>query len=268
MTGSGPLARACAVTPDGAGAWRAELPAGWDVAGVVHGGLVMATAVGALREETGLDPVTVTGHFVSPGRAGAARIETSIVRAGRTLTTARALLEQEGRPVLAVQGSFGPIDPAPHVLLQDAPVPDWPDPESLPRTSHVPGIDFPPPLTDRLDLRLHPDDAVFVDGRPSGVARMRGYLRLLDDEPVDARGLVFAADALPPPTFNANLPVGWTPTVELTVHVRALPAPGWLRIDTGTRFISHGRMEVDAVIWDATGQVVAQARQLALVPRG
>ena len=76
-----------------------------------------------------------------------------------------------------------------------------------------------------------------------------------------------AADAYPPTIFNADLPVGWTPTVELTTHVRARPAPGWLRCAFTTRFVTGGFLEEDGVVWDDTGALVAQSRQLALVPR-
>jgi hypothetical protein len=65
----------------------------------------------------------------------------------------------------------------------------------------------------------------------------------------------------------ARLPVAWTPTVELTAHVRASPAPGWLRCRFSTRFVTAGFLEEDGEVWDSTGRLVGQARQLALVPR-
>jgi len=86
-----------------------------------------------------------------------------------------------------------------------------------------------PPLTGRVDLRLHPEDAAFATGRQSGHALMRGWFRLPGDEPVNILALLCAVDAFPPAAFNVRLPVAWTPTVELTAHIRANPAPGWLR---------------------------------------
>jgi acyl-CoA thioesterase len=74
-------------------------------------------------------------------------------------------------------------------------------------------------------------------------------------------------DALPPTAFNGRLPVAWTPTVEMTVHLRGRPAPGWLRASCSTRFVSAGFLEEDGEIWDSSGQLVAQSRQLALLPR-
>ena len=78
--------------------------------------------------------------------------------------------------------------------------------------------------------------------------------------------LLCAVDAFPPTAFNARLPVAWTPTVELTAHVRANPAPGWLRCRFSTRFVTAGFLEEDGEVWDSTGRLVGQSRQLALVP--
>lgn len=117
-------------------------------------------------------------------------------------------------------------------------------------------------------MRLHPEDASFAEGRPSGRARMRGWFRLRDGERADSLALVLATDAFPPTIFNADLPVAWTPTVELTAHVRAAAPPGWWRCAFRTRFISGGYLEADGEIWDGSGRLLAESRQLALVPRG
>jgi hypothetical protein len=45
--------------------------------------------------------------------------------------------------------------------------------------------------------------------------------------------------------------------------VRAVPAPGWLQIRLTTTNVSGGLLEEDCVVWDSTGRVVAQSRQLA-----
>lgn len=76
-----------------------------------------------------------------------------------------------------------------------------------------------------------------------------------------------AADVFPPTAFNARLPVTWVPTVELTTHIRRRPEPGWLRCRFISRHIAGGFMEEDGEVWDRSGRLVAQSRQLALVPR-
>jgi hypothetical protein len=77
-------------------------------------------------------------------------------------------------------------------------------------------------------------------------------------------GLLLAVDALPPVSLDLGLG-GWVPTLELTVHVRARPASGWLRLTHSTRNFAHGYLEEDAEVWDSSGRLVAQSRQLARV---
>lgn len=54
-------------------------------------------------------------------------------------------------------------------------------------------------------------------------------------------------------------------TVQLTVHLRARPVPGWLACRALTRHVAGGYHEEDFEIWNRAGTLVAQSRQLALV---
>lgn len=256
---------ASAVLSDGDRA-TAHIQRDWDILGAVNGGYLLATATRALVQRTGRQPVTATGHYLAPGRPGPAEIDTQVVKEGAAFSTGIAVLSQQGRPVVGVMASLGRIVQDPDILLQDAQPPDMPDVDGLTPMGQGPGAEGAPAFMGRIDQRLHPDDLGFAYGKPTGRARMRAYWRLVD-EPMDALALILAADSLPPTTFNSGLPVAWTPTLELTVHLRALPAPGFLRLDYRTRFISHGRLEVDGLIWDGSDQLVAQSRQLALLPK-
>jgi acyl-CoA thioesterase len=262
---AGPFARATAVH-GGNGAWRGEIAPTWDIAGNANGGYLLAIAARALAEESGRpDPVTVTAHYLAPGRPGPVTVAAQVLKQGRQLATGTAVLSDATRPLLAVVGSFGtPGAGGASPTMVRGTAPDMPPLEAC-----VPVVatdTFPPPFMGHVEIRLHPDDVGFAAGRKSGVPRIRGWLRLPDGEPMDGLALLCAADALPPTIFNTDLPVAWTPTVELTVHVRARPAPGWLVSTFETRFISGGLLEEDGELWDSTGVLVAQSRQLALVP--
>jgi acyl-CoA thioesterase len=249
------------------GCSSAEIHPGWDIAGNANGGYLLAIAARAMSAVAERpDPVTITAHFLSPGKPGRVVIDTEVVKRGRTLTTVSAAVHEGERQLLQVLGAFGDASRTAGPERVDARPPELPPPESC--IALEPTDTFPPPFMGRVELRLHPADAGFADGSPSGEPRVRGWFRLRDGEPIDTLGLLQAADAFPPTVFNARLPVAWTPTVELTAHVRARPAAGWLRCAFTTRFVTGGFLEEDGVIWDATDRLVAQSRQLALIPRG
>lgn len=258
--------------PDEAGRslWAAEVAEGWDILGNTNGGYLQAIASRAAAAAVGRpDPVTMTGHFLAPTGAGAATVDVEVVRVGRRFATARATVSVGDRAVLTTLGTYGdlsePDDDAP-TLVTSVP-PELPDPDDC--VAHEPGGGpLPPAFAGKVEMRVHPDDMGFVEGHASGRALMRGWFRLRDGEPVTSHALVCAVDAFPPTIFNANLPTGWTPTVELTAHLRRRPAPGWLACEFTSRNVTGGFLEADGLVWDADGHLVAQSRQLALVSRG
>jgi hypothetical protein len=125
---------------------------------------------------------------------------------------------------------------------------------------------IPLALMSKLDMRLHPDDRGFATGQPNGVPRIRGWFAFADGRPNDTLSVLLAADAFPPPIFNLLAVPGWVPTVEFTVHVRAVPAPGPLRCEFTAKEIQGGIFEEDGVIWDEQGTLIAQSRQIGLIP--
>jgi Thioesterase-like superfamily len=264
---AGPFATATAVQPVAAGEWVASIDPGWEIAGNANGGYLLAMAARALAGAAGRpDPVTVTAHYLSPGRPGSVRIATQILKEGKRFATGTATMFSGTRPLLAVLGTFGDLSQFEGPELIEGAPPELPSPEQCVRVQ--PAGTFPPPFMGQVDLRLHPDDAAFAVGRQSGQPLMRGWFRLPGAEPIDSLALLCAVDAFPPTAFNARLPIAWTPTVELTAHIRANPAPGWLSCRFSTRFVTAGFLEEDGEVWDSTGRLVGQSRQLALVPRG
>ncbi len=246
--------------------YTGEIHDGWDIGGNANGGYLMAIAGRAMADAVQRPPLTLTGHYLRPAPAGPCRIDVEVVRSGRRLATVRATLSVEAQPVLALLGTFGeqrrddgdsylhrgPVELVPYADCVSMPSPDE-------------GIS--PALNGRLANRLQPGDDGFRLGQPNGEPVMRGYFALADDEPIDAFGLLLGADAFPPPIFNWVTEVAWVPTVELTVHIRGVPVPGPLAVEFRSRWIRDGLVDEDGELWDASGRLVAQSRQLSLAPR-
>ena len=96
---------------------------------------------------------------------------------------------------------------------------------------------------------------------------VEGWIRCADGASPTTLMLPLFADAFPPSLFPKFGRVGWVPTVELTVHVRGVPAPGPLRCAFRSRFIHDGLLDEEGEVWDATDTLVLQSRQISLFPR-
>jgi acyl-CoA thioesterase len=256
-----------AVTAEGGGRYTASVTDRWDVGQVPNGGYVLSLAVVALAEELGQpDPLTVSGHFVRPAEHGAATVHVDVVRAGRRLATGQAALTQDGRERLRVLATFGDLGAlAGPTHLAGGP-PDLPPPQDCIAAGDAPFPGGPVPrVIQRVDQRFPPGTPGWAHGRPSGTAELAAWLRLADQRPLDTLVLPLLVDCFPPPVFELGV-AGWVPTVELTCHVRARPAPGWLRCAVRTRYVQDGLLEEEIDVWDAADRLVAQARQLAMMP--
>jgi acyl-CoA thioesterase len=255
--------RDTSLRPDGDGRYTGAVTDRWGVlSGVPNGGYMMTFALRALVDAVDKpQPLTLTTHFLRPGRVGPVEVTTEIIKTGKRNTTAQASVTQEGKEVLRSLATFGDwARDAPHIMAKQPP--ELPPPDDC--MAHR--GDAHPPIAERFDNRIDPTTIGWAMGKPNGEMVMRGWMRLADGREPDALLIPLIADGLPPPLFNKLSP-GWVPTVELTVHFRAKPAPGWLRAEFRTRFVSGGFLEEDGEIWDSNGELVAISRQLAIVPR-
>jgi hypothetical protein len=261
--------QATAVTARGDGVYDAAIVAGWDIAGNANGGYLIALAARAMADAVGRPPLSITAHYVSPGKVGPVAVEVDVVRAGRRMAVVRAtVMSPDHGLVMALLGTFSdqPDAAAAGPSTIDAVPPDVPAFEdSLP--GGPPAAAGESSFGDRVHGRYHPADVGFRDGEPTGTALVRGWFEFADHSPVDAFGLLVALDAFAPVCFNLpGHPVGWAPTLELTAHIREVPAPGPLRVQFRSRFVQNGMFEEDGEVWDSRDVLVAQSRQLALIP--
>jgi acyl-CoA thioesterase len=246
------------------GTYEATLTDRWNaLGGVPNGGYLLAVALRALQHEMPHpDPVVVSASYLRPGHTGPARIATEIARAGRRMATGEARLSQDGKEIVRVIATFADLDHADGRTTMRSEPPRLPRPEDAKDL-----MDGAPPLdgvtiTDRFEYRSAelPGWAV---GAPSGESDLAFWLRFKDGRDADPIALAAIVDAAAPAVLELGEP--GSATIELTVHIRARPAPGWLACRAQTRHVIGGYHEEDFEIWDSTGALVAQSRQFALL---
>ena len=271
------LDQALALTRQDHATFEGRLGEGWTIGHAVNGGVLLALAGRALQETIGTeghpDPLVVSAYYLSAAVPGPATVVTAEVRSGRTMATGQASIVQPGDDGRAVErvralATFGDLDGLPDDVRTSAEPPQLPAPDACVSADMAPkGSAGDLPFLHRFDMRLDPDTVGWAMGAPSHRGVIQGWLRMADGREPDPLMLLLAVDTLPPVTFDLGL-AGWAPTLELTAHVRAKPAPGWLRVRVSTRNFAGGLLEEDAEVWDSEDRLVAQSRQLARAPKG
>ena len=238
-----------------------ELDRSWTYgADVQHGGrLLELVTQAALTGVDHPDPLAVTSHFLSAPRLGPAEVHLDVLRRGRSVSTVHARLVQGDRTCLDVTVTAGRLGaPQPPVHTAGAPPVLPPVEDCVPSDG---GGASRNGITEQLDLRLDPATTGWRP-QPDDPAEIRGHVRYRSGRKADPLALLCLSDALPPVTFTLGLQ-GWAPTVQLTVLVRALPAPGWLRLVQRAQLVADGWLDETCEIWDSEDRLVAQAVQLA-----
>ena len=254
-----------AVTKTAPGVYETDISERWWVVRGPHGGYLASILLRALIDtidDPERHPRSLTVHYAAPPAAGAARVETEIVRGGSSLTTLSARLVQSDETVAVALAAFskpwGGFDYTDAVM-----------PESLPPDQGFPihNVDTVPEFVRRFHMM-----ATMGEPPMSGAseARLGGWIRIADPVIADAVVVATLMDAWMPVVFPVATEPIVAPTIDLTIHFRApLPHPGAQPDDhyLGV-FWSHlardGFFEEDGELWSKDGVLLAQSRQLAL----
>jgi acyl-CoA thioesterase len=257
-----PYARDTAVRPDGPGNWRAELTDRWQTGNKTpNGGYLLATTLRALVADMPLPhPLVASATFLRPATAGAAHVSTEVLRSGRRLATGSATLRQDGKPVVHMVSTFRDLAAASGRSWEAAPAPALRAPEDCPSVLGVLPPEFS--IIHRMQYRFERPPG-WLAGRPNGDPSATFWIRPEADEQPDLVHLALMVDASAPVIFE--LGEFLSATVELTVHLHRVPAPGWLQCRTTTRHLIDGFHEEDVELWDRDGHLVAQSRQLSML---
>ncbi len=265
----GAFDEAIAVRQVGEGRYEIRPDQRFAIAGAVNGGVLLASVLRAVLDSSPHPyPIATSAHFLRAPRPEPAQVEVEWLKHGKAAATARATLVQGGRPMLETTVTTGALgDPGdPGALSWTGKPPRLPPIGECQDIQDAQGPRAFSGYVKQVDIRLDPATVGWTHGEPSGTPEMRGYFQLRAPREPDAFVLALAVDSLPPVVFGLEV-VGWSPTVELTWHMRAVPAPGPLRVAARCRHVSGGWFDEEAEVWDSAGRLVAQSRQIALVGR-
>ncbi len=255
ITASGPSG-----SPDG-GVFAAELTGRWNgTGGAVNGGYMVAICARALLAVVPFpDPIVISAFFLRPGAVGPAAVRTSVARSGRTTAFGDAALEQGGKEAVRISAAFAKLGAdGPVTYAADGP-PRLPPPEEC---VGVPVGSFGlATIAERIEWRSAALPGWFL-GRPTGRPASEFWMRFTDGRDADLVSMPLLVDSTAPSVLELGVA---STTIELTVYLRAHPAPGWLACRSAARFVSGGYHEEDFEVWDSAGTLVAQSRQLAVI---
>jgi acyl-CoA thioesterase len=255
-----------------AGVFEGHVNRDWWIVFGPNGGFLAAMLVRAMAaavDDHARAPRSLTIHYTAAPAEGPVRITTAIERAGRSLTTLSARMEQEGRLVALAIGAFSRQRIA-AIEFSEAPAPDAPAPEAVPVMTMAGTL---PPFTRQWEIRPAIGTPPFSGSDGSTVTG--GWIRLLNSggdpglsaHPIDAALVAQLADAWLPAVFTRLTEPNPVPTIDLTIHFRSdLPLPAdYVLVKFESRLSQGGFIEEDGAIWSRDGRLIAHSRQLALL---
>jgi acyl-coenzyme A thioesterase PaaI-like protein len=257
------------------GVYDGELNKHWTIGPKVHGGAMMALCAQAERTACAagspdVEPVAISASFLWAPDPGPMRLVTAVRKRGRRVSVVDVELLQGDRTAVHAVVNLGEPehfspggDTAP--LLSANPVAELMAPEP---PDDVEPIGPGHPLAGLVHLgegcEIRPLLSTMQPGSAERPPMLQMWARPRGVAP-DALFALMCGDLSAPVTFAVDR-TGWAPTIALTAFLRARPADGWLRVVCTCLEIGHDWFDEDHIVVDSLGRLVAQSRQLAMVP--
>ncbi|MDF2825771.1 MAG: diacylglycerol kinase catalytic subunit [Mycobacterium sp.] len=237
----------------------------WTIGPKIHGGVMLALCAKAASAalDGAAEPLVISANYLRAPDPGPIELVVDIRKRGRQVNLADVELVQDGRVAVRAAVTLGVGEPHAEPLLEANPVPGLMSPEPPADIAPI-GPGHPLAGVNHLvaGCDIRPDLSELRAGSRS--PRTRIWVRPRDEAP-DVLFALLCGDISAPVTFAVDRR-GWAPTVQLTAHLRGTPADGWLRVLSTTTQIGQVWFDQDYLVVDCEGRVVAQTRQLALVP--
>jgi acyl-CoA thioesterase len=247
-----------------AGVFDGHVNRDWWIVFGPNGGFLAAMlvkAMGAAVDDHTRVARSLTIHYTAAPAEGPVRIRTTVERAGRSLTTISARMEQGDRLIALALGAFSSTRIS-AIEFSDAPPPTVPLPEQI---EPFEGRRELPPFTRQWEDRPAVGIQPYAGANDSALTG--GWIKPLDPHPIDAALVAQLTDAWIPAVFVRLTEPNAVPTIDLTIHFRGdLPLePDYVLSTFETRLSAGGFIEEDGYIWARDGRLLAHSRQLALL---
>lgn len=263
-----PFERSVSVERLGDGRYRASIDRAWQGPISPNGGVVAAVCLRAAELEIGAGPPPrmIAAHFLEPAPNGPAEIEVETLRRGKRVAAAEARMYDEGKLACVTLVVFSAARDQDLDLAAEPPAAPPPaEVEPLPAAT----LRTFPKVFHQLEMRP-------VFGAPEAFGKQQqatsgGWLSFRDDPAeLDAVRLCAICDLWWPALFGRlEQPVA-VPTLQLTIHIRSVEPPARQPVLARfqTRSLLEGHVEESSEIWSEDGRLLAESRQMALVPSG
>lgn len=249
------LEEASRLTPLGDGRYGVDLDPAFAIMGTKpNGGYLLRCLGAAAIAAADAQPhvIAASVQYGSSPDLGPAEIATVVHRVGKTASQVSATIGN-----VRAQLTLGDLPDGGSPYWGAVPPPPMPELELTP----------PPGREDRGTWMAFDPSAALEwddDGPPrgDGSGELRALFSRGEGRPVTPLDLLYVADCMPPAIFSV-VATGWVPTLDLSVYVRAVPAPGPVTIRFRVQLIQDGFADEVCEIWDSGGRLVAQSTQLA-----
>lgn len=242
------------------GHYRAQVGTAWSIMNTPNGGYLMALMGEAAKLYAKLpQPALITVNYSGRTQEGAS-LDIFVERFGssRQFDRLEITAKQGDKLVMKAMATFmaGFDDGA--VEIEEKP-PAMGTLDQCEARAGLPGLS----VFDNVEMRLDPSCAGWMKGENRDKAEIVGWMRIPSLKQWTPAGLMLACDACPPSIFASRGPIGWVPTIEMTLHIKAIPSSEWLKVRFHSKYIGGSLLEEDGEMWDEDGNLVAVCRQLA-----
>jgi acyl-CoA thioesterase len=262
-----------AVTAIGPGRYRAEVPADWNAAMFIFGGVPMTVGMRAAAAELDDDrliPRSLNAVFCQPFTAGGMIAEVDVLRAGRAAQQVSVDVTTEGAessPGMRMVATYAPTSDHPLAFTEL----EFPDDIGLPSEMEGPPIlapdDVPIPVIRQLEMYPVLGHTGFGHTAP-GPARSARWVKFREPVGGDMPSIAVHADELGLSVMqrqSPDAPFSMVISLDIGIHFVSSPTSEWVLLDSTATEAGQGFASGIVNLWDESKNLVAVATQRALL---